>query len=128
MPRQIVSSAQAPKPAGPYVQAVRAGDLLYVSGQLPLDPHTNTLVRSGVRAQTRRMLENVKAILEAAGATLAHCVRATLYLRSMDDFVQVNEIYAEFFPQHQPARTTVEVNGLPKDASICMDVIAYLGS
>lgn len=127
MPRQTVTSAQAPQPLGPYVQAVRAGDLLFVSAQLPLDPLTNTLVRSGVRAQTRRVLENIKAILESAGGTLEHCVRTTLYVRNLEDFSQINDVYAEFFPQNKPARTTIEVAKLPKDAAICMDAIAHLG-
>lgn len=128
MARQVISTTQAPQPVGPYVQAIRAGDLLFVSGQLPLDPATNSLVRSGVKAQTRRVLENIRAILEAAGATLAHVIRVSLYLRSLDDFPQVNEVYAEFFLQHQPTRTTVEVARLPKDAAVCMDAVAYLGA
>src|SRR6185503_12064236 len=107
MPRAIVTSAQAPQPVGPYVQAIRAGDFLFVSGQLPLDPLTNSLVRSGVGAQTRRVLENLKAILEAAGATLAHIVRTTIYLKNLEDFTQVNNVYAEYFPEHLPARSTV---------------------
>ena len=128
MARQVVNSTQAPQPVGPYVQAIRAGDLLFISGQLPLDPATNSLVRSGVKAQTRRVLENIKAILEAAGATLAHVIRTSLYLRNIDDFAQVNEVYAEFFTQHLPVRTTVEVGKLPKDAAVCMDAVAYLGA
>ena len=128
MPRAIVTSAQAPQPVGPYVQAIRAGDFLFVSGQLPLDPMTNSLVRSGVGAQTRRVLENVKAILDAAGATLAHIVRTTIYLKNLDDFTQVNNVYAEYFPEHKPARSTVEVHRLPKDAVVAMDAIAYLGA
>ncbi len=127
MPRQTIASSQAPQPVGPYVQAVRAGDLLFISAQLPLDPLTNTLVRSGVRAQTRRVLENIKAILESAGARLEHIVRMTLYLRNLEDFNQINEVYAEFFPQQQPARTTIEVTKLSKDATVCMDAIAHLG-
>lgn len=128
MPRQAVTSPQAPQPVGPYVQAVRAGDTLYISSQLPLDPMTNTLVRAGVRAQTRRVIENLKAILEAAGATLAHIVRMTVYLKNLDDFEQVNVVYAEFFPEHKPARSTLEVARLPKDAVIAMDAVAYLGA
>lgn len=128
MARQVVSTTQAPQPIGPYVQAIRAGDLLFVSAQLPLDPVTNTPVRSGVRAQTRRVLENLKAILEGAGATMAHIVRTTLYLKSLDDFTQVNEVYAEFFAEHKPARSTVEVSRLPKDAVVALDAIAYLGA
>jgi len=128
MPRQAITSGQAPQPVGPYVQAVRAGDLLFVSAQLPLDPMTNSLIRSGVRAQTRRVLENIRAIVEAAGGTMASVTRTTVYLKNMEDFVQMNEIYAEFFPKDPPARTTVEVAKLPKDAALAVDVIAYLGA
>jgi len=128
MPRSIVTSSQAPQPVGPYVQAIRAGDFLFVSGQLPLDPMTNTLVRAGVGAQTRRVVENLKAILDAAGATLAHIVRTTIYLKNLDDFTQVNNVYAEYFPEHKPARSTMEVARLPKDAVVAMDAIAYLGA
>jgi 2-iminobutanoate/2-iminopropanoate deaminase len=128
MPRQSIQSPQAPAPIGPYVQAVKAGDFIFVSGQLPVDPLTGTLVRAGVRAQTRRALDNLKAVLEAGGATLAHVVRVTIYLKDIEDFAQVNEVYAEFFPQNPPARVTVGVARLPKDAALELDAIAYTGS
>jgi 2-iminobutanoate/2-iminopropanoate deaminase len=128
MPRQIIATSQAPQPAGPYSQAIRAGDFMFVSAQLPLDPTTGTLVRSGVRAQTRRTIENVRAVMEGAGATLAHVIRTTLFVKNLDDFSQINDVYAEFFPGDKPARSTVEVTRLPKDASIAMDAVAYLGS
>jgi len=128
MPRQVVLTPQAPQPVGPYVQAIRAGDLLFISAQLPLDPVTSSLVRSGLKAQTRRVIENLKAILEAAGATLAHVVRTTVYLKNIEDFAQMNEVYAEYWPQHLPTRSTVEVARLPKDAFISMDAVAYLGA
>ena len=128
MPRQSIQSPQAPAPIGPYVQAVKAGDFIFVSGQLPVDPLTGTLVRAGVRAQTRRALDNLKAVLEAGGATLAHVVRVTVYLKDIEDFAQVNEVYAEFFPQNAPARVTVGVARLPKDAALELDAIAYTGS
>ena len=128
MPRQIIATSQAPAAVGPYSQAVRAGDFMYLSAQLPLDPVTGTLVRSGVRAQTRRTIENVRAVMEGAGATLAHIVRTTLFIRNMDDFGQINDVYAEFFPGDKPARSTVEVARLPKDAALALDAIAYLGS
>lgn len=124
----VVSTGQAPQPVGPYVQAVRAGDLLFVSAQLPFDPVTGSMIRSGVKAQARRVLENIRAIMEAAGATLAHVVRTTVYLKNLEDFAQMNEVYAEFFPEHKPARSTVEVARLPKDALMSMDAIAYLGA
>lgn len=128
MARQNVQSPHAPAPVGPYAQAIRAGDLLFISMTLPLDPLTATLVRSGVRAQTRRVLDNLKAILEAAGATLAHLVRVTLFVKNLDDMGQINEIYAEYFPQIQPTRTTIEVARLPKDAAIAVDGVAWLGA
>ena len=124
-----MTTAQAPQPVGPYVQAIRAGDLLFISAQLPLDPVTGTPVRtSGVKAQARRVLDNLKAILEAAGASMAHVVRTTIYLKDIDDFTQVNEVYAEFFPEHKPARSTVGVARLPKDVALSIDAIAYLGA
>ena len=128
MPRQIISTAGAPQPSGPYAQAVRAGDFLFISGQLPLDPTTGTLVRAGVRAQTRRVIENLKAILEAAGGTLANLVKVSVYVKMMDDFIQVNEVYAELLGSNPPARMVSESSRLPKDAQVAMDAIAYMGS
>lgn len=128
MPRQIIATSQAPQPAGAYSQAIRAGDFMFVSAQLPLDPTTGTLVRSGIRAQTRRTLENVRAVMEGAGGTLAHVIRTTLFVKNLDDFGQINDVYAEFFPGDKPARSTVEVTRLPKDAALAMDAVAYLGS
>ena len=110
------------------MQAVRGGDLLFISGQLPLDPTTGTLVRAGVRAQTRRVIENLKAIVEAAGGNLGNLVKITVYVKLMDDFTQVNEVYAEILGANPPARMAVESSRLPKDAQIAMDAIAYLGN
>jgi len=128
MPRQVISTPQAPQAVGPYSQAVRAGDWLFVSAQLPFDLMTGTLIRSGVRGQTRRAMENIKAVVEGAGATMAHVVKVTVFLRNIEDFGQMNEVYAEFFPGDKPARSTVEVARLPKDAILAVDVVAYLGS
>ena len=128
MPRQTILTSQAPQPVGPYSQAIRAGDFLFVSAQLPFDPMTGTLIRSGVRGQTRRVMENIKSVVEGSGATLAHIVKVTVFLKNIDDFVQMNEVYAEFFPGEKPARSTVEVSRLPKDAVLAVDVVAYLGS
>ncbi|MEK7475948.1 MAG: RidA family protein [Candidatus Coatesbacteria bacterium] len=128
MPRQTILTSQAPQPVGPYSQGVRAGDFLHVSAQLPFDPMTGTLIRSGVRGQTRRVMENIKAVVEGSGATLAHIVKVTVFLKNLDDFGQMNEVYAEFFPGEKPARSTVEVSRLPKDAVLAIDVVAYLGS
>lgn len=128
MPRQNINTSGAPQPIGPYVQAVRAGDFLFISGQLPLDPTTGSLVRAGVRAQTRRVIENLRAILEAAGGNLGNLAKITVYVKLMDDFVQVNEVYSEMLGANPPARMAVESSRLPKDAQVAMDAIAYLGS
>lgn len=128
MPRQTIDTPDAPKPLGPYVQAVRAGDLLFISGQLPIDPATGTLVRAGVKAQTRRTIDNLRAILAAAGGSLDSVVKVTVYVKSLDDFAQVNEVYAEMFGANKPARMAVESPRLPKDAAVALDAIAWLGS
>lgn len=127
MPRQIVTTSQAPQPVGPYSQAVRVGDLVFVSAQLPFDPLTNTLVHGGIRTQTRRVLENVRAVVEAAGGKMSQVVRTTLCVKSIDDFAQINEVYAEFFPGDKPARITFEARRLPKDAILSIDAIVHLG-
>jgi 2-iminobutanoate/2-iminopropanoate deaminase len=124
--RQAVASNDAPKAIGPYSQAVRAGSLLFVSGQIPLDPATGRLVDGDIAAQTHRVFANLRAILEAAGASLDHVVRATVYLADMDDFTVVNEVYGGYFSSPAPARATVQAARLPKDARVEIDVIAAL--
>jgi len=128
MPRTIVLTSQAPQPLGAYSQAVRAGDFLFVYGQLPVDPLTGTLVRAGIRAQTRRAIENLKAILEAVGGGLPNVVRLTVYLKSIDEAAHMNEVCAELFQQNPPARMVMEVSRLPKEAAVAIDAIAYLGA
>ena len=122
--RVAVSTESAPKAIGPYSQAVRAGSLLFVSGQIPIDPLTGTLVEGDIAAQTRRVLQNVAAILEAAGASFAHVVRTTVFLADMNDFAAMNEVYAACFTSPAPARATVQVARLPRDARVEIDVIA----
>jgi 2-iminobutanoate/2-iminopropanoate deaminase len=122
--KQAVSSDRAPKAIGPYSQAVRAGQLLFVSGQIPLDPDTGQMVAGDVAAQTRRVLDNVRAILDAANRSFADIVRTTIFLADMNDFAAVNEVYGEYFSQPYPARATVQVARLPKDARVEIDVIA----
>jgi 2-iminobutanoate/2-iminopropanoate deaminase len=122
--RQAVSTEAAPKAIGPYSQAVRAGELLFVSGQIPLDPATGVLVDGDIATQTHRVFANLKAILEAGGASLDRVVRTTVYLADMDDFVAMNEVYATYFSAPAPARATVQAARLPKDARIEIDVIA----
>ncbi len=124
--RQAVSTAAAPRAIGPYSQAIRAGSLLFVSGQVPIDPATGALVEGDIAAQTHRVLQNLAAILEAAGATFDHVVRTTVFLADMNDFAAMNEVYATCFTAPAPARATVEVARLPKDARVEIDVIASL--
>jgi 2-iminobutanoate/2-iminopropanoate deaminase len=122
--RQAVSSDAAPRAIGPYSQAIRAGSLLFVSGQIPLDPATGALVEGDIAAQTHRVFANLKAILEAAGASFDHVVRTTVYLADMNDFGTVNEIYGTYFSSPAPARATVQAARLPRDARVEIDLIA----
>jgi 2-iminobutanoate/2-iminopropanoate deaminase len=122
--KQPFSSDHAPKAIGPYSQAVRAGQLLFVSGQIPLDPANGQMVGGDVAAQARRVLDNVRAILEAANRSLADVVRTTIFLADMNDFAAVNEVYGRYFTEPYPARATVQVARLPKDARVEIDVIA----
>ncbi|HXH07046.1 MAG TPA: RidA family protein [Vicinamibacterales bacterium] len=125
--RQPIATETAPRAIGPYSQAIRAGTLLFVSGQVPIDPATGALVDGDIRAQTRRVLDNIGEILRAAGASYDAVVRATVFLADLDDFAAMNEVYAEYFPPPAPARSTVEVSRLPRGARIEIDVIAVLG-
>ncbi len=125
--KQAVSSPNAPQAIGPYSPAIRAGHLLFVSGQIPLDPATGHLIDGDIAAQTRRVLDNVGALLGAAGLSFAQVVRTTIFLADMNDFAAVNGVYATYFPPSTgppPARATVGVARLPKDARIEIDVIA----
>ena len=124
MKRQAVSTGSAPKAIGPYSQGIRAGNLLFVSGQIPLDPATGSLVEGDIAAQTHRVFANLKAILEAGGASLDQVVRTTVYLADMNDFTAMNEVYGKYFSSAPPARSTVEVARLPKDVLVEIDVIA----
>jgi 2-iminobutanoate/2-iminopropanoate deaminase len=124
--RQAVSSPAAPAAIGPYSQAIRAGNLLFVSGQIPLDPETGQMVDGDVAVQTHRVFRNLAAILEAAGASLDRVVRATVYLADMNDFAVVNEVYGTYFASPAPARATIQAARLPKDARVEIDVIASL--
>ena len=122
--KQAVSSPDAPKAIGPYSQAVRAGQLLFVSGQVPLDPATGQIVAGDIAAQTRRVFDNLGAVLKAGGRTFADVVRTTVFLADMNDFAAVNEVYGTYFTEPYPARATVQVARLPKDARVEIDVIA----
>ena len=124
MAKQAVSSPDAPNAIGPYSPAMRAGQLLFVSGQVAIDPATGTLVDGDVRTQTRRVMENIGALLIAGGVSFAHVVRTTVYLADMNDFAAMNEVYGQYFQAPAPARATVEVSRLPRDARVEIDVIA----
>lgn len=123
MEKKIISTKNAPGAVGPYSQAVKAGNLVFASGQIPLDPSTGELVSSDVKKATERSLENVKAILEAAGTCLDKVVKTTVFVKNMSDFAAVNEVYAKYFDKDMPARSCVEVK-LPKDALVEIEVIA----
>lgn len=122
--KQIIDTKNAPAAIGPYSQAVWAGDLLFCSGQIPIDPATGQLVEGDAATQARQVLTNVKAVLEAAGLTMADVVKATVFFKSMNDFQAVNEVYASFFPAPYPARSGVEVARLPRDVLVEIEVIA----
>lgn len=122
--KQIVSTPEAPGAIGPYSQAVKAGGFVFLSGQIPLDPATNTLVAGTVQEQTVRVFENLKAVLAAAGLVLADVVKTTVFLKDMGDFGAMNEVYARYFTANAPARSTVEVARLPRDVRVEIDLIA----
>jgi len=124
MRKEMIHTDGAPKAIGPYSQAVKAGGLVYCSGQIPLDPATMNLVGGTVAEQTRRVLNNLDAVLRAAGSSLAEVVKTTVFLRDMNDFAEMNAAYGEFFGERPPARATVQVARLPKDVAVEIDCIA----
>jgi len=122
--KDIISTKNAPAAIGPYSQAVRAQRLVFTSGQIAIDPATNTLVEGGIEVQTRRVLDNISAILSAAGVNMDQVVKTVVFIKDMNDFAKVNEIYAEYFTGNYPARSCVEVSRLPKDVLIEIEAIA----
>ena len=124
--KSIVSTGDAPKAIGPYSQAVVANGFVFCSGQIPLDPATGQVVGDTVDEQTERVLQNLAAVLRAAGTDLAHAVRATIFLHDMNDFAAVNAVYARHFAADPPARATVQVSRLPRDVKVEIDLIAVL--
>jgi 2-iminobutanoate/2-iminopropanoate deaminase len=122
--REVISTHDGPKAIGPYSQAIKANGFVFVSGQVAIDPVTNTLVSGDVAFQTDRVLKNVSGILQAAGSSLDKVVRSTVFLKNMNDFTAMNEVYGKFFTAAPPARSTVEVARLPKDVLVEIDVIA----
>jgi 2-iminobutanoate/2-iminopropanoate deaminase len=125
--KTVISTSDAPSAIGPYSQAIRVGDLLFVSGQIPIDPSTGKVIeQTEIKAQTQRVLENVSAILRAAGGSIDNVVRTTVFLRNMSDFADMNSVYAEYFRAAPPARSTVEAARLPRDVSVEIDCIAVI--
>lgn len=124
MSREVVSTEMAPKAIGPYEQGIKFNGFLFTSGQIALDPATGKLIEGDVSAQTRRVLENLKAVLEAGGSSLDHVIKATVYLTDLNTFAQMNEVYAEYLGDIKPARSTVGVATLPRGASVEIDLVA----
>ena len=127
MKREPVGTAGAPAAIGPYSQAIRAGDFLFCSGQIPLDPSTGKMVEGGIEVQTERVLRNLEAVLAAGGGSLASVVKTTVFLADLGDFPAMNAVYGKFFPQDPPARATVEVSKLPAGARVEIDAVASIG-
>jgi 2-iminobutanoate/2-iminopropanoate deaminase len=124
--KDIVLTDKGPKPIGPYSQAVKCDGFLFASGQVALDPRTNEFIGGDIRQQTERAMENIKAVVEAAGSNLHHIVKTTVFLKDMNDFAAMNEAYGKYFSAAPPARSTVQVARLPKDALVEIEVIAAL--
>jgi 2-iminobutanoate/2-iminopropanoate deaminase len=122
--KNVVITDRGPKPIGPYSQAIKAGGLVYLSGQVALDPKSGELVGADIRQQTERVIENIKGILEAAGVNLHHVLKTTVFLKDMNDFAAMNEVYGRYFTAAPPARSTVQVSRLPKDALVEIEVTA----
>ncbi len=126
MKHQVIHTDNAPKAIGPYSQAVKAGNMLFVSGQVPFVPETMEIVEGDVKAQTAQSLKNVQAILAEAGLDFSHVVKSTVFIKDMNEFAAINEVYAEFFGENKPARACVEVARLPKDVKVEIEVIAVI--
>ena len=124
--KNVISTSKAPAAIGPYSQAIQVGNLVYTSGQLPIDPATGQFPEGGIKEQTRQSLTNVKAILEGAGLSMASVVKTTVFMADMDDFAEMNSVYAEFFAEPYPARSAVAVKTLPKNALVEIEVIAEI--
>jgi 2-iminobutanoate/2-iminopropanoate deaminase len=124
--KEVIATDRGPQAIGPYSQAIRANGFLFVSGQIPLDPVTQQLISGDIQAQTERVLENLKGIVEAADSSLDRVVRATVFLADMNEFAAMNEVYGRYFQKQPPARSTVQVSRLPRDVRVEIDVIALV--
>ncbi len=122
--KRVIFTEKAPKPIGPYSQAIQAGDFIFLSGQIPIDPATGALITGDVKSQTRQVLDNLRGILESQGLGMENVVKVTVFLRDMGNFSQMNEVYATYFPALPPARSTVEVSGLARDVDVEIEAIA----
>jgi 2-iminobutanoate/2-iminopropanoate deaminase len=124
--KEIISTDKAPKAIGPYSQAVKVGNFVFISGQIPIDPNTGRAVEGNIKEQTKRVLENIKGILESLGVSLNNVVKTTVFLKNMDDFSSMNEVYSFYFTEDPPARSTIEVSRLPRGVDIEIEAIAVL--
>ena len=124
--KEIISTTKAPAAIGPYSQAVKMGNMIYTSGMIPLVPETMQIAEGGVQEQTKQVLENLKALLESAGSSLEKVIKTTVFIKDMNDFPKINEIYGQYFTANQPARSCVEVARRPKDVLVEIEVIAYI--
>ncbi len=125
--KQVIATEKAPKAIGPYSQAILGNGFAFLSGQIPLDPATGQIIEGDIAAQTERVLENIKAVLEACGSSLGRVVKTTVFLKDMGEFARMNEVYGRYFPSNPPARSTVEAARLPRDVRVEIDAIAELG-
>jgi len=126
MNKETIRTDKAPKAIGPYEQAIKVGDFIYTAGQIPIDPETGNFVAGGITEQTRQVLKNLKAVVEAGGSSLDRVVKATVFLKNMGDFAAMNEVYSEFLNHAKPARSTVAVADLPRGALVEIDLVAIL--
>ncbi len=126
MKKAVINTNNAPAAIGPYSQGIKVGNLIFTSGQLPVNPSTGELITGDIKKETRQCLENVKAILEEAGTSLEDAIKITVFIKDMDQFAKINEVYSEFFPLDKPARSCVEVARLPKDANIEIEGVAFI--
>ncbi len=124
MTRETIATEKAPKAIGPYAQAIVANGFVYTAGQIPLDPRTGNIVEGGIKEQTRRVFENLKAVLEASGTSMNQVLKATVFLKNIEDFAAMNEVYAEYLSDSKPARSTVAVAELPRNALVEIDLVA----